>query len=70
MPPVLVSDAWKTVTVELLPPQPPLTFNRINLKADSVSLDGDRPVGVRIGDIRIARIAWEVMPGQDNSRRP
>jgi O-antigen ligase len=70
MPPVLVSDAWKTVTVELLPPQPPLTFNRINLKSDSVSLDGDRPVGVRVGDIRIARIAWEVMPGQDASRQP
>jgi O-antigen ligase len=65
LPPALVADAWKTVTVELIPPQPPLMFNRINLKSDSVSLDDGRPVGIRVSDIRIARIAWEVMPGQD-----
>jgi len=70
MAPVLVQDSWKMVTVELLPPTPPLIFNRINLKTDSVSLDDGRPVGVRVGDIRIAGIAWEVMPGQDANRRP
>jgi len=61
----LVADSWKTVILELIPPQPPLTFNRINLKSDSVSLDGGRPVGIRFGGIRIARIAWEVMPAND-----
>jgi hypothetical protein len=70
MPPALVADSWTTVTVELIPPQPPMMFNRINLKSDSMSLDDGRPVGIRVGDIRIARIAWEVMPAQDATRRP
>jgi O-antigen ligase len=60
--PVLVGDAWKLVTIELSPPQPPLIFNRINLKSDPVSGDNGRPVGIRVGDWRIARIALEVMP--------
>jgi hypothetical protein len=64
----LVADSWKTVILELIPPQPPLAFNRINLKSDSVSLDDGRPVGIRVGGYRIARIAWEVMPA--NERRP
>jgi O-antigen ligase len=70
LPPALVTDSWQTVTVDLNPPQPPLTFNRINLRSDPVSLDNGRPVGIRVGDIRIARIAWEVMPAHDATRQP
>jgi hypothetical protein len=66
----MVSDSWQTVTVDLNPPQPPLTFNRINLRSDRMSVDNGRPVGIRVGDIRISRIAWEVMPAHDATRQP
>jgi O-antigen ligase len=68
--PTLVGDAWKTVTVELHPPQPPLVFNRINLKSDPVSLLNGKPVGIRVGDIRVGRIAWEVMPAPSATHQP
>ena len=57
----LIGDAWRVLIVELNPPQPPLTFNRINIKSDRVSRVNGRPVGIRVGDVRIARIAYEVM---------
>ena len=69
-PPVFVGDSWKTVVVDLAPPQPPLTYNRINLRSDPVSLDGGRPVGIRLGVFSIARIAWEVMPAPGATRHP
>jgi O-Antigen ligase len=52
LPPTFVGDAWQTVTVELHPTQPPLVFNRINLKSDLVSVLNGRPVGIRVGDVR------------------
>jgi O-antigen ligase len=70
LPPTLIADSWKTVVVDLNPPQPPLMFNRINLKSDPVSLDDGRPVGIMVSDIRIAGIAWEVMPAHDTTHQP
>jgi hypothetical protein len=70
MPPTLVGDAWKTVTLELHPAQPPLVFNRVNLKSDPVSVLNGRPVGIRVSDVRFGRVAWEVVPAPDTTRRP
>jgi O-antigen ligase len=70
-PAVFIGDAWKTITVELQPPPPPLTFNRINLRANHLSRNNGRLVGIRIGDVRVVRVAWEVMPASAGGpRRP
>jgi hypothetical protein len=67
----LIGDAWRVLVVELNPPPPPLAFNRINIRTDRLSQDAGRRVGIRVGDVRIARIAYEVMPAPPGgSRRP
>ena len=69
--PAHVGDAWKTVSVDLQPPPPPLAFNRINLRAVHVSRVNGRPVGVMVADYRVVRIAWELTPAApDGSHRP
>jgi O-antigen ligase len=64
-----ISDSWKLLLLELRPPEPPLAFNRINIRTHRVSRVDGRPVGVRVGDITIARIAYEVMPVAPGERR-
>jgi O-antigen ligase len=65
----LLGDAWKVLVVELNPPPPPLAFNRINIRTHRVSRVDGRPVGIRVGDVRIARIAYEVMSAPAGGRR-
>jgi O-antigen ligase len=56
-----LGDAWRVLTVDLNPPPPPLAFNRISIRTHRVSRVDGRPVGIRVGDVRIARIAYEVL---------
>ena len=67
---VLVGDKWTTVRLTLPSPEPPLMFNRVNLRtnhtakvADLVPGSSDqRVVGLQIGEYSIIRIAWEFVP--------
>jgi len=64
-----IGDAWKVLVVELNAPPPPLAFNRINIRTHRVSRVDGRPVGIRVGDVRISRIAYEVMPAPARGSR-
>ena len=65
-----VDDKWSSVTLNLPSPEPPLLFNRINLKLNHTARVSDimpgstdqRVVGIQVGDLRILRVAWEFVP--------
>jgi O-antigen ligase len=56
-----IRDEWRVLTVELNPPQPPLAFNRINIRTDHLTMDNGRTVGIRVAERRVARIAYDLM---------
>lgn len=72
----LVGDTWSNVTLNLPSPEPPLLFNRINLKVNHMARvaqlvpgsNDQRLVGVQVGDLKILRIAWEFVPKPAGAR--
>jgi O-antigen ligase len=65
----LIDDSWRVLTVDLNPPPPPLAYNRINIRTIRVRRHDGRPVGVRVGDVRVARTAYDVMPASPEGHR-
>ena len=72
---VLVSDTWKYVTITLPPPEPPLQFSRINLRANHTARVSDvipgtedpREVALQIGDVKMVTASWESVPRTDGA---
>jgi O-antigen ligase len=64
----LVDDKWSRVTLNLVWPEPPLLFSRINLKVNHTARvsqltpgsKDERVVGIQVGDLRI--LVWEFVP--------
>ncbi len=75
---VLVGDTWTYVLLGLPPPDPPLQFTRINLRANRTARVSDvipgtedqREVAVQVGDIGIVSVSWEFVPKPAGAREP
>ena len=75
---VLVTDTWKYVTLGLPLIDPPLQFNRINLRSNHTArvselipgTEDQREVGVQVGVIRIVDVSWEFVPKPAGAREP
>jgi O-antigen ligase len=74
----LVDDKWTKVRLTLPSPEPPLSFNRVNLRVNHTARvaqlvpgsHDQRVVGVQLGDRSIVLIAWEFVPRPAGTQAP
>jgi hypothetical protein len=72
-----IGGTWTNVRLNLLSPEPPLQFTRINLRVNHTARVADlvpgstdqRVVGVQVGDFRILLVAWEFVPRPAGAQR-